>query len=135
MTNSHGARMRIVLALLLASHAIAHLPGFLVDWRLSTFDTLPYRTTILWGALDLGDSGIRVVGTLWLLAGAAFLVCAVGAALRTDWWGWIALGSATLSLALSVTALPETRIGTMLNPIILVGVVLYQLGGVGAHAR
>ena len=126
--------MQVLIALLLGVHAIAHLPGFIVDWRLSTFETLPYRTTILWGAFDVGEAGIRLIGALWLVSAAAFFVCAVGAGFRAEWWGWLAFGAATLSLALSVTALPETRVGVVVDAVMLFALVTYQLGGISSHA-
>ena len=44
--------MRAALAVLMALHAMAHLPGVIVDWRLSSLPELPYRTSVL-GTLGL----------------------------------------------------------------------------------
>jgi hypothetical protein len=53
---------------------MAHLPGFLVPWRLAAPAGMPYTTTVLGGTADLGSVGIRIVSFLWLLAALAFVV-------------------------------------------------------------
>ena len=116
--------MRITLAVLMVLHGIAHLPGFLNEWRLANMEGISYRTTILAGRLDLGDGGIRVVGALWLLAAIAFLVTGVAALGNASWWlpaaGWVAGGS----LLLSLVELPDARVGVLVNVVILAGLVI-----------
>ena len=69
--------LRWALALLLVGHGLAHLPGFLVAWRLRELPMLPYTTTILGGHFDVGALGARLLGLGWLLAG---LLCVTVAA-------------------------------------------------------
>ncbi len=107
--------MRGALAVIMALHAMAHLPGVIVDWRLSRLPELPYRTTVLGGRLNLGDAGMRTMGALWLLAAAGFAVAAIAAALGRPWWLPLAACAAGLSLVISVLAAPESRIGILLN--------------------
>jgi hypothetical protein len=33
---------------------------------------VPYKTTIFGGGVDVGDTGIKIVGILWLLTALAF---------------------------------------------------------------
>jgi hypothetical protein len=33
--------MRILVAVILFAHALAHLPGFVVPWRLAVLDAMP----------------------------------------------------------------------------------------------
>ena len=106
--------MRIVLAILMVVHGLAHLVGFAGAWRLAP-DGIPYKTTILAGSVDLGDSGIRAVGLLWLGLAAAFIVVAVGAFGAFQWWPQAALAVAIVSLLLSATEWPEARLGVVLN--------------------
>lgn len=115
--------MRILLALLLLGHGVAHLPGFLVAWRLRAFPELPYHTTVLGGALDVGGGGMRVLGGVWLLLSVLLVLSAVGVVLR---WGgtltaipWILAAS----LALCVLGWPEARLGILAN-LVLLGLVL-----------
>ena len=78
--------MRILLALLMAAYGIAHLPGFLVSWRLRSFPEMPFRTTIIGTSVDVGEIGIKVIGLVWLAAGVAFVVLAVATLTRAAWW-------------------------------------------------
>lgn len=58
--------MRIALAVRMALHGVAHAPGFVGSWRLAALEGMPYHTTLLGGAIDVGDAGMRVVGLAWL---------------------------------------------------------------------
>jgi hypothetical protein len=56
--------MRIVLAVLMVAHGIAHLPGVLVSWQLRSFPEMPFRTTtILGSSLDVG--GVSTALAFW----------------------------------------------------------------------
>lgn len=116
--------MRIVMAVLMVLHGVAHLPGFVNEWRLATLEGLPYRTTILAGRLELGEAGIRVVGTLWLVAAIAFWAAGAGALAGRSWWIPAAAIVAVASLALSLVELPEARIGVLVNLVILAGLFM-----------
>jgi hypothetical protein len=107
--------MRILLALFIGLHAIAHLVGFAGSWRLAVPEGIPYRTTVLAGRLDLGDCGIRALGILWLLAAIAFLVAATGVMASTSWWMTATIGVAIGSLGLCLLEWPQARIGAVVN--------------------
>lgn len=107
--------MRILLALVLFAHGVAHLPGFVVSWRLASFAELPYRTTVFAGRLDLGDAGIRAMGLMWLALAVAFVVAAGGLLLEAPWWRIVARAAIAVSLLVCMAALPETRIGVLAN--------------------
>lgn len=53
--------MRFFVALILFGHGFAHLVGFVVPWRMTTLPQMPYKTTVLADAIDVGNAGIRVV--------------------------------------------------------------------------
>lgn len=89
--------MRWILAFMLLAHGVAHLPGFFVGWQLASFPELPFRTTIF-GTVDIGVIGARLVGVAWLLSSLVFAGIAMAVALR------IALPSAVLPLALGASA-------------------------------
>ena len=109
--------MRFALAALMILHGMAHLAGFAGAWHLGA--ALPYKTTILGGRVDLGDSGIRVAGLLWLVTALAFVVAGAGAALNYDWWMKAALYVAAASLLLTLLELPQARLGLFVNLAIL----------------
>lgn len=107
--------MKIVLGVLLLMHGVAHLVGFLVPWRLFEADDLPYGTTIFAGRIDVGPTGIRLVGLVWLAVAVAFAVTAVAV--------WTASPRALsaipplvlASLVLCVAGWPAAKIGIPVN--------------------
>ena len=121
--------MRIVLALLMALHGIAHLPGFTVPWKLTHSAEMPYGTTLLAGRVDVGDAGIRAVGVLWLLTALAFAAAAFATWTERAGWLPLAIACALVSLVLSVLALPASRIGVGVNLLILAWLLLGSYAG------
>ena len=112
--------MRFMLAALLMVHGVAHLVGFVVPWKLMSRSRpeMPYRTTILGGMMDAGDTGIRLIGILWLSIALAFVAIAscvvAGWNVRTALFALLALSS-----AFCVIGWPEARIGLMVNAALL----------------
>ena len=106
--------MRWILASILLAHGIAHLPGFFVAWQLASFPELPFRTTIF-GTVDIGLAGTRLVGSAWLLSSIVFVLLAAAIALHFD------LPSAVLPLALGgsavlcLSAWPKASFGFVAN--------------------
>jgi hypothetical protein len=123
--------LRIWLAILLLVHGVAHLPAFLVPWRLAVLPDLPYRTTLLRGTLNVGPSGIRLVGVLWLIGALGF----GAAALLLPWKR--RLGHTDIGrngrFAVALPGGPtETRIGLVVHVLLLVGLALAgRTGGFG----
>ncbi|MDZ7778734.1 MAG: ABC transporter permease [Gemmatimonadota bacterium] len=111
--------MRSALTVFMALHAIAHLVGFAVAWRLLESDEVPFKTTLWFGLLDVGPVGIRLVGLLWLTLAVLFLVASGGALLGQPWWMGLAWATAGTSLVLSVLSLPEARIGIVANAFVI----------------
>jgi hypothetical protein len=116
--------MRLALAMLMAIHGIAHTAGFAESWKLAPGGGVPYKTTVFGGRLDLGDSGIRTVGVLWLVASIAFLITSAATVLDASWWRPAAAAAAMGSIALTSLELPQARLGTLINVIILVSLPL-----------
>ena len=110
--------MRFVLAALLIAHGVAHLVGVVVPWKLVSTAEVPYRTTILGGVTDLGETGARALGVVWLVAALAFVVlaAAVLAGSNVRMWGFTML---SLSIVLCVVGWPEARIGLVVNAVLL----------------
>jgi hypothetical protein len=114
--------MRLAFAIASLLHAFAHLPGFVGSWHLGA--GVPHKTTIIADRVDVGDVGIRALGILWLLAGAAFLLVAAAAITRVPWWPQLALGVVAFSLALCLVHLPDARFGAAVNVALLVVLAL-----------
>jgi hypothetical protein len=117
--------MRLALSALLIAHGVAHLVGFVVPWRLMATSDVPYRTTILAGAIEVGDVGVRALGVVWLAAALAFVV--LGGALLAGFgvrsWMFAVLG---LSLALCAAGWPDARIGVIVNVVVLAALLIWR---------
>jgi hypothetical protein len=111
--------VRIALAILFLAHGAAHLVGFVVPWKLAALRDQPYTTTLLNGKIDVGDTGIRVVGALWLIGALAFAVLAMAVFAEASWWRDAAIGIAAYSLVLSILGLPGAWIGIVVDALIL----------------
>jgi hypothetical protein len=120
--------MRIAVGIYLLVHGFCHVVGFLVPWKLITSKEEPYKTTLLSGALDVGDVGIRMVGILWLLAGLALALDGVGAFASWPWWRGAALWLAISSTVLCVFGLPGAKIGIPANLLLLAYLAAVKLG-------
>lgn len=107
--------MRIVTALVMFGHGVAHLPGFLVSWRLAALEELPYKTTILAGRLNLGERGIQVMGVAWAALALAFAIAGAGLLLRQSWWSPTARAATAVSLIVCVLGWPDSRLGVLVN--------------------
>jgi len=83
-------------------------------------EEMPYKTTLLNNKIDIGHTGVRIVGLLWLFTAIAFM--AVGAGLLTHWEGWVdaALYIAGFSTVLCILGWPHARIGLFLNLAIII---------------
>ena len=107
--------MRYVFALLLFAHGIAHLPGFLVLWKLRIFAELPYKTTLMAGHWDVGDMGARVTGLLFLAGTVTFVAASIAIGFKIPSWKSFTFCVTCLSLILTGLAWPEARMGFFVN--------------------
>ena len=115
--------LRTGLAILMVLHGLAHLVGFAGAWQIAP-EGFPHKTTILDGHVDLGNAGIRVVGTLWLITAIAFVVAATSTLTGVAWWPQLALIVAIVSLLLSIAELPEARLGVAINVGIIAALIV-----------
>jgi hypothetical protein len=111
--------VRILVGLLFVVHGVSHGVGFVVPWKLATMAEEPYKTTLLAGAVDVGDLGVRVVGVLWLLAGLGYCLAAIGVFALLPWWRDLALWLTVASLVLCILGLPGAKIGIAVDVAIL----------------
>jgi hypothetical protein len=119
--------MRIAVALILLVHGIAHVVGFLGAWRLA--ESVPYRTTLFGGRVDVGDVGIRIAGVFWLLIALAFAVAGVVAWARVPWWTSYAITLLPISLAMCVAGWPEAKLGIVVNGALIAILVVGSRAG------
>lgn len=113
-----GTEMSIALGVLLLAHGLAHMVGFVGSWRLS--ESVPCKTTLFGGRIPLGDSGLKVVGGLWLLAALAFAAAGVGSFIGASWWAVLTPAVSLVSLTMCVAAWPDAKIGAAVDAILIV---------------
>lgn len=111
--------MRVAVGVVLVLHGLIHLLGFVAYLRLANIETLPYRTNLLSGALEVGDAGARLYGVLWGLAAVGFVMAGIAVFALLPWWRTLTLVVATLSSVLTVLGLPDSPFGVVLNVVVL----------------
>jgi hypothetical protein len=125
--------LRLLVAAVLAVHGLIHLIGFLVPWRIAQVEGFAYRTTALGGSVELGATGVMIVGVAWLAIAVGFVVAAVGVWRRSAWALGLTAALATASLVVCILGLPETVAGIVVNVVILAAVAWMTFGRRG-HA-
>jgi hypothetical protein len=111
--------IRIVSAIILFFHGLIHLMGTMVYMKLGSLDGFPYKTSILNGRMDLGESGIYIFGMLWALAAIGFVVPAVGLFTRWKWNQSLLVGVSIFSLVLTGLDWEIASAGFIVNVAIL----------------
>lgn len=114
--------LRYLATAALAAHGLIHLIGFVVPWRIAEVEGFAYRTTAFGGSVELGATGVQVVGLAWLAIAVGFVVAAVGVWRRSASALGLTAALAVASLAVCVLGLPETVAGIVVNVAILVAV-------------
>lgn len=112
--------IRIISAIILFFHGIIHLMGTTVYMKLGSLDDFPYKTSILNGRMDLGESGIYIFGVLWALAAIGFVVTAVGLFNQSKWNQSLLIGVSIFSLVLTGLDWEIASTGFIVNVAILV---------------
>ena len=116
--------LRYALAIFVLLHGLIHLMGTTTYWQLAEINELPYKTTILSGKWEIGESGIRIFGLLWLVAAIGFALAAYGFVTDQAWWETALLVSAVFSLMITGLDWDVAYAGIGINLIVLLSVIL-----------
>jgi hypothetical protein len=108
---NQGNRRRGAASAVLALHGIIHLIGFVVPWKLATFEGFPYATTALNGQVELGADGARILGLAWLVCAVGFVACSYAVWRRSRWAVPLTIVVAAASLVVCVLGLPAAVAG------------------------
>lgn len=108
----------------LALHGLIHLLGFASYLKLTTVPTLPYKTVVLGGRLELGAAGMSLFGLAWGLAAVGFVLAAAAYLFGWAWWQPALIGVTILSLLLTVLDYGPAQAGIIANVAILALLVL-----------
>ena len=107
-------------AVLFGLHGAIHVAGFMVPWRIGDLGAdAVYRTTVMNGALDIGDAGVKAVGLVWLLTAAGMVAVAIALWRQADWARDGAVVLTFVSLVLCALGTPEAIGGLLIDAIIL----------------
>ncbi len=111
--------IRIISAIILFFHGLIHLMGTTVYMKLGSLDGFPYKTSILNGHMDLGESGIYIFGVLWALAAIGFVVTTVGLFTQSKWNQSLLVVVSIFSLILTGLDWEIASTGFIVNVVIL----------------
>ncbi len=64
----------VLAAVALFLHGLVHLLGPAVYLKWTEIEGFAYKTTVLSGRWDLGDSAIRLFGLLWVIPAIGFII-------------------------------------------------------------
>jgi hypothetical protein len=111
--------LSIIVAIILILHGLIHLMGTVTYMKLSTIQGLTYKTTLLAGRWNLGESGIAVYGALWAAAAVGFVLAATAMSFGWNGWKLVLTGVTIFSLALTALDWIVASAGAILNIVIL----------------
>ena len=105
-------------------HGLIHLLGVVAYFPLGEVAGLPYKTTLLDGRWDIGESGMRYFSAFWLAAAVGLMASAIGLALKQDWWLPMMTIIVLLSLIITILDWSNAWRGAVLDLIILIPLLL-----------
>ena len=102
---------RIIFAVLVGVHGLIHVLGFLKAFGFA-------RLT------QLSQSISKPAGVTWAVTSGLFIAAAALFGLKVDWWWIVGLLAVVPSQALIIGSWQDARFGTILNVVLLVGILL-----------
>ena len=113
------------IAILLVIHGMIHLIGFRVYGQGVQVADMPFKTTFFNGSFDLGISGTRVYGWLWLLPTLGFILAGGGFFLHASWWQPVLIIASLASLIIMGMDWKNAFLGILID-VILLAVILFS---------
>jgi hypothetical protein len=109
-----------VFGFMLALHGGVHLLGWVISWRL--FEVQNFHYEDVWPAAGTWPG--RLAGVLWLVAAASLALVGTRLAFRRPVTRLQLVGPLTLSVAMTLTAIPEALPGTAVSGSILLAMAV-----------
>ena len=109
----------VIVAVVLIVHGLIHLMGTAVYARHVQIQGLTYKTTLLNGRWDWGETGIRIFGVLWVLPAIGFVAAALAILAGWEWWQPVLVAVTLLSLTLTAVDWSTAFLGTIIDIAIL----------------
>ncbi|MCC6790992.1 MAG: hypothetical protein IT336_04860 [Thermomicrobiales bacterium] len=116
------------LALIL--HGFAHIPAILSAWQLKSYEDVSRQPNAL--IPNAGETAVALLGIIWFVAAAAFIVTGVGLLLHVDWWAPVASLATCSSLLMTILWHEDAIIGLVINIALIpvfVGVFFWTIWG------
>ena len=110
----------ILLAVALGLHGLIHILGPLAYFKLVEMKDIPYKTTLLAGRWDIGDKGIRIFGSIWLLILIGYIIGLSGLVANQGWWYGLTIAITGASLLICILDVPGTKFGVVINVVLLI---------------
>ena len=96
-------------------HGLIHLIGFRVYAQGAQVSDVPFKTMFLNGSLDLGISGTRIYGYLWLLSALGFIFAGVGFTLHINGWQPVLIAASLVSFLVTAMDWQIAFRGTLID--------------------
>jgi hypothetical protein len=116
--------LTIAATFLLIVHGLIHLMGTAMYTGHVEIKNLSYKTTLLGGNWDLGETGMRTFGAFWAVPAIGFVAAAIGFAAGWDWWKPALVGVTLFSLALTAMDWSIAFMGAIVDVAILALIAL-----------
>jgi hypothetical protein len=114
---------KIALVALLAIHGLIHTMGFLGTMGLAQFEGASrVPTNVIMAGPE--DPIVRILGLVWLIALAGFLLAAVLLLMDTAAWRPVAVASVAVSMVVVVLWWGNAPMGAVANALVLAAVIL-----------
>lgn len=112
--------LKIVVSTLFTLHGLVHLIGFFVNWKIIAVEDIPYSTTVLAHKIEVGSTGIRIVGLLWVVAAGLWIAAGIGLMALAPWWLAMTIVALLFSTVMCVLGWPEAKFGLLFNIVIVI---------------
>ncbi len=110
---------KIIVSTFFTFHGLVHLIGFFVNWQIISVESMPYATTVLAHKVEVGTTGIRIVGLLWVVAPGLWIAAGIGLMALAPWWLAITYVALLFSTVMCILGWPDARFGILINILIV----------------
>ncbi|HPN38370.1 MAG TPA: hypothetical protein PL041_08195 [Melioribacteraceae bacterium] len=117
--------VNIIFIIILVAHAIAHLPGFVMSFKLAKIKELPYSTKVFFKKIEIGEIGIKIYGLIWLVLSLIFFTAVILIIFEMPVFKITIITASILSFLISVLGLPETKFGIIINSLIIFYLIIF----------
>lgn len=111
--------LRIAFAALIFIHALIHLMGFILGWKIARLPEMSGKTL-----LPLSPPVEKTAGIIWLANCMLFMLCGLGFILNREWWMTAGIIAVIVSQLMVILYWRDAKAGTIANLIIFIGIAL-----------